>query len=129
MLKRIAGPIVGIIVCGLVIYAIEELTDRLFPGARAAAIAGDLASVPTGALVTVVAAWTVGALVGGVVATRIAERRWAAWIVAAFVVISVAVNATVIPHPAWMLMVGIILPLLAGWIASRTGPPTRAAAA
>ena len=129
MVKRILGALAGIIICGLVIFAIEWLGSRFFPGATEAAAAGDLSRVPLGALITVLVGWFVGPLVGGYVAVRIADRGWVAWIVAGFVVLGVVLNTTMIPHPLWMVVLGLLLPLLAGWIASRGRPTVTADAA
>lgn len=120
MLKRIAGILAGIIVCGLVIFAIEWTGGQIFPGAAEAAGAGDLNQVPVGALVSVLVGWFVGPLLGGMLAVRLAERGWAAWVVAAFVLLGVILNTSTIPHPLWMVVLGFLLPLAAGWIASRT---------
>lgn len=129
MLKRVLGTIAGIIICGLVIFIIEWLGGRLFPGATEAAAAGDLSRVPVGALITVLVGWFVGPLVGGYVAVRIADRGWVAWIVAGFVVLGVVLNTTMIPHPLWMVVLGLLLPLLAGWITSRARPTATPSAA
>ena len=76
MLKRVTGIVAGIVVCGFVIFAIEWVGSQLFPGAREAAGAGDLAQVPTGALIAVLVGWLVGPLLGGMLAARVAERGW-----------------------------------------------------
>ena len=129
MLKRIAGVLAGIIVCGVVIFAIEWIGNQLFPSTAEAAAAGDLSQVPTGALVAVLVGWFVGPLLGGMLAAHIAERGWAAWIVAAFVLLGVVLNASMMPHPTWMLVLGILLPIAAGWLASRTARPVPQAVA
>lgn len=118
MLKRIAGVIAGIIVAGLAVFAIEWIGHRLFP--TAGGETGEVSSMPVGTLAMVVAAWFLGTLLGGTVAARIAERGWAAWAVAAFILLGVVMNVVSRPHPLWMTIAGVALPLIAGWLASRS---------
>jgi hypothetical protein len=81
-----------------------------------------VAAMPTGALAAIVAGWTIGAFVGALIANLIARRALAGWIVAALVIAAIVVNAAMIPGPLWMPVSGILLALLAGWLASRVRP-------
>lgn len=129
MAKLILGIIAGIVTCGLVIFAIEWIAGQLFPGAAEAATRGDLSGVPIGALIGVLFGWFVGPLLGGYLAVRVAERSWTAWPIAAFVILGVILNATMIPHPLWMVALGLLLPVAAGWLASRSVRPAAGAGA
>jgi MFS family permease len=120
MLKRILGVIAGIVVAGATVFILEWIGHRVFPGNAAA---DDLGAVSPGLLAMVVAGWFLGPFIGGAVAARIADRGWAAWIVAAFILLGVLATVVSVPHPLWMTIAGVGLPLVAGWIASRFARP------
>jgi hypothetical protein len=78
-----------------------------------------MAAMPAAAKAFVLLGWFVGALAGAWTANRIAGRSLAGWIVALLVIVAGVATMVMIPHPAWMWAGGILLPLLAGWIAER----------
>ena len=82
-----------------------------------------MAAMPTAVKAMVLFAWFLGALVGAVIANRIARWSAAGWIVALLVVAAGIATMVMIPHPAWMWAGGIVLPLMAGWIAARWSTP------
>lgn len=122
VVRRVLGIIVGIVIAALVIFCVELVGSRLFPAAAAAATSGRLDGVPLGALALVVVGWAVGTALGSLAAVRLARVGWAAWAVAGFVIAGVVSNAAMFPHPVWMVAGGILLPLLAAWIVSRSAP-------
>lgn len=124
MLKRFVGAICGVVAAVLIIYLVELAGARLFPAAADVARSGSLAGVPPGALLLVVAGWTIGTAVGAWVAVAIAKVSWPAWVVAAIVVLGVVANAAIIPHPLWMVAAGIILPLAMAWLVGRSARRT-----
>lgn len=128
MLRLILGVVAGAIAGMLTITAIEALGHIIWPPPAGLdmndmdAFRAAVATMPTGALAAVVAAWTIGAFVGALVANLIARRALAGWIVVALVIAAIVANATMIPGPLWMPISGILLALLAGWLASRVRP-------
>lgn len=84
------------------------------------ALAVHIAAAPASAMLVVVAGWTLAALLGGWVAARIARhRRTAALVIGALVVLGVVANNMMIPHPLWMTIAGVLLPIPAAWLAAR----------
>jgi hypothetical protein len=71
--------------------------------------------LPTGALLFVVAAWTLGAFDGGLVAALVARDRYprvAALVPALLVMAGVAAMIVAMPaHPLWMSAAGLLLPV------------------
>lgn len=128
MLRLILGVVVGAIAGMLTISVIEMLGHVIWPPPTGVdmndmdAFRATVAAMPTGALAAIVAGWTIGAFVGALAANLIAQRALAGWIVAALVIAAIIVNATMIPGPSWMPVSGILLALLAGWLASRVRP-------
>lgn len=128
MVRLILGIVFGAIVGMLTIAAVEAIGHLIWPPPKGLdpndteAFRAVAAKMPTSALAMVVAGWTTGALVGALVANLIARRALAGWIVAGLVIAAIVANATLIPGPLWMPLSGIVLAILAGWIASRVRP-------
>ena len=71
-------------------------------------------------MLLVLIGWVLGAFLGGWVAARIARhRRAAALVIGALVVLGVVANNMMIPHPLWMTIAGVLLPIPAAWLAAR----------
>ncbi|HEV8694671.1 MAG TPA: hypothetical protein VGQ93_10910 [Lysobacter sp.] len=71
-------------------------------------------------MLVVLAGWTLGAFFGGWIAARIARHRLAAaLVIGALVLLGVIANSMLIPHPLWMTLAGIALPIPAAWVAAR----------
>ncbi|HRN61057.1 MAG TPA: hypothetical protein PK743_00975 [Luteimonas sp.] len=84
-----------------------------------------VASASTGKMLWVLMGWTVAAFVGGWVAAKISRRHrtGAALWVGALIVAGVVLNAALLPHPAWMTIAGVLLPLPVAWFAARLAAP------
>ncbi len=129
ILRSLAALVVGILVTGLVVVGVETLGHQLFPAKNPVAMdPGDVGamrdfvrSLPTGALGFVVAAWTLGAFFGSVAAIRIARSHQAilAWVIGGLTLAMAGVAMWQIPHPAWMMAAGVVLPLVAVGVAVR----------
>ena len=82
MLRSIAAAIIGVLVGALTVYFVEKIGHGLFPSpsgidvADVASLRENLARVPLGAKLMVVAAWFSGSLAGSAAAILVA-RRWA----------------------------------------------------
>ena len=128
MIRLVLGIVAGIVTGMIVISLMEMIGHAIWPpvaGMNAGdmdAVRASIAAMPLAALGFIVAGWTAGAFVGALVANLIAGRALAGWIIAGLVVVSIIANAAMIPAPIWMPASGIVLALLAGWIASRIRP-------
>lgn len=128
MVRLVLGIVAGIVTGMIVISLMEMIGHAIWPpvaGMDAGdmdAVRASIAAMPPTALGFIVAGWTAGAFVGALVANLIARRALAGWIIAGLVVVSIIANAAMIPAPIWMPASGIVLALLAGWIASRIRP-------
>ncbi len=60
-----------------------------------------------------VAGWTLGSLVGGYIAARISRlhKRGAALSIGILMVVLVIMNILMIPHPLWLSVLGVTLPV------------------
>ena len=126
MLRTVLGVVIGVISGFVTIYAIEEIGHQIWPVATElnlkdkAAAAAFLAGMPLGALLTVVAAWILGAYTAAVVGLMLAERRTLAGIVPAAMIFAATVLVLVmLPHPLWMAVGGLGGIVAAAWLADR----------
>jgi hypothetical protein len=130
----VLGVLAGLVVMFLLIAGIEMLGHRLYPPPpgidprNTADIAALLSVAPMGALGMIVVAWVVGAFGGGAVAAKV-SRYWprtAAVIVACVVVLGVVVMIRTMPHPRWMGLLGVLLPVPAALAGAWLARPRRA---
>ena len=86
------------------------------------AVAAYAPTMPWQALAIVLLSWLLAAFVGGAVAARVAapaHRTACALVIGAVEVALIAMNAVSIPHPAWMITAGLLLPIPLAWLAAR----------
>lgn len=134
-MRMVVGIIAGIVVAFLCVFAVEWIGHGLYPTPAGLDIANPadqarlMDAMPAAAKAIVLLGWFVGALAGAWTANRIAGRSLAGWVVALVAVTAGVATMLMMPHPAWMWAGGIVLPLLAGWIADRMagGRPAEAA--
>lgn len=127
MLRTILAVFAGLIVAVVTMLALEYVGMSLFPpppGTRLdneADLAALMASAPTGKLAWVLMGWTLAAFVGGWIAARLSKqhRPAAAITVGVLIVAGVILNVSMLPHPLWMTIAGVLLPIPAAWLASR----------
>ena len=124
-MRMLMGIIAGIVVAFLCIFAVEYIGHSLYPPPAGLDLSNPadqarlMAAMPATAKAFVLIAWFVGALAGAWTANRISGRSLAGWVVALLVIAGGVATMLMIPHPIWMWVGGILLPLLAGWIADR----------
>lgn len=130
MLRLIASIVGGLVIAFAIVFATDTLFHALLPSAGAmpadpsdrAAMGAYVASQPPAALFAILLGWTIAAFVGAFVAARFAERGpWPGWIVGGLFLLATAANFVLIPHPAWMVIAGVLLILIAAWAGSRVG--------
>ncbi len=127
MVRQILAVLVGILACGLVVGLVETLNLRLYPAPPGidfhdpTQVAAHVAKLPAAAFAIVLAAWALGSFAGGWMAGTI-SRHWpraCAVGVAAFMLAGVAYNVLVLPHPLWMNVLGLLLPIPAALLGAR----------
>ncbi|GAB1408203.1 hypothetical protein MASR1M8_21220 [Thermomonas brevis] len=119
MLRTLLGAVLGVVVAMLTITAVEYLGHQVYPPPPGlnpmdpADMERILGLLPAGAKWFVVAAWTCGALLGGLVAALVARHpRIAALVPALLVMTGVVMVSLQMPgHPRWMAVAGLLLPI------------------
>lgn len=123
--RTLLAVVLGIVAAGLVVAGIEAIGHALSPPppgidpSDPAAMKSLIANLPQSALVIVVLAWALGSIAGGFVAAKVSRlhKRGASLAVGIAMVLLIAVNFVAIPHPAWMMVCGVLLPVpLAAWV-------------
>ncbi len=123
-MRKLFAAIAGVITAVLTVGAIQSLGHMIFPPPPDAnlsdpdQLAAFIERLPPSALLFVVAAWLIGSFAGAVVATLVARRETIvpAMAVAAAVLFGALYSLFMIPHPLWMAVAGIALPLPFAWL-------------
>lgn len=127
MIKFIIAVMAGVLTAMIVISAVEYVSHMTFPVPAGTNPTQplDAMNLPVAALSLVVAGWTLGALIGGLVGSLMYPRgsRWTVSIVTLLLLAGIAVNGTSVPHPVWMLTAGALGVVASGavvwWFAGR----------
>lgn len=126
MIRTMLSVMLGMLVAMTMMLGLEFLGAWLFPLpvgriSDEADLARVMASAPAAKLAWVLLGWLLAAVCGGWVAARVA-RRWrigAALSVGGLLVLGVALNAWLLPHPLWMLLPGLAGPIPLAWWGGR----------
>ena len=123
-MRAALAVIVGIVVGLVASTAIGMVIGLIFPvqirmqGTGSEAAAAAFGALPTGLKIGIVLSWCGGALIGALLAKRIAGRGWAAWTVAGLFAVYVLLTVLMLPMPGWMQAVAVVAPLVGGLIAN-----------
>nr|WP_321442395.1 hypothetical protein [uncultured Hyphomonas sp.] len=129
MTRKLTGAVVGIVLAMLVVALVQTVGHYLFPEPELPAnpspqqLRDAVAAAPVGAKAMVVLSWFLGALVGVWAALRISNgaRRSALVVAGAVLLLTIAVLLSV-THPTWMVALGLLVPVLATFLATRIVP-------
>jgi hypothetical protein len=75
--------------------------------------------IPLGATLALFVGWFVGGFAGSWLAMRISGSTGPGWVVAGAVVGTAVYRAITIGDAAWVVAAGVLLPIIAAWLASR----------
>lgn len=131
MARAILGVVVGLAVAMAIIFLIEGLATAISPPPpgldlnNEADLARMVEMTGTTTRIVVVAGWLLASFIGAWVAAKIsrAHRVAAAIAVGVGIVLGVVLNVTMLPHPLWMTVPGVLLPIPLAWWAARRATP------
>ena len=131
MLRTVLGVLAGLVVAMLLIFVLEFIGMAMFPPPPGMALQNEadlarlVAESSIGKKAWVVFGWAFASLVGGWLAALISRRhrRIAALAVAVFIVAGTLMNAMVIPHPMWMNVLGVLLPVPLALLGAKLATP------
>lgn len=125
--RTILAVIAGLIIAMLVMLSVEFLSMQVSPPPPGFTLNNEadlarlveMASPASKALV--VLGWALASFLGGWVAARLSRqhRMVAALAIGVLIVIGVVFNTANIPHPLWMTVLGVLLPMPLTFAAAR----------
>lgn len=124
MFRKIIAGIVGIIVAGTLVWTVEKTGHTIYP-TPADLDTGDadvmrayIDTVPLGAMLTVAIAWFIGSFGGTFAACKIGTARPLVYVlvVGGMMFAGAAFNLTIIPHPIWFSILGIVGIFVGTWL-------------
>lgn len=133
VVRIILGLLAGAVVAMLVVGGVEFAGMSLFPVppgldlSTPEAIAANMSQIPIAAIASIAVAWTLAALTGGFIATKITRKGWATWVVAAILSAAALYNLTTIPSPIWLWVCGLLGIAAGGYFGGRLGAAAQAA--
>ena len=133
MLRLIAAVVAGVLVGIVVTAGVEMIGHQLFPHAGGldlhdpAHARTAIASLPAGALWFVVGGWFFGGLAAGWVAGSIEHSHVAAAIAGGVLMGACTSTMLSIPHPLWMWVIGVLLPIPSALLGASLAPKRKSA--
>ncbi|MBD3769236.1 MAG: hypothetical protein IE925_03750 [Rhodobacterales bacterium] len=129
MTRKLIGAVVGVVLAMLVVAIVQMVGHLLYPepelpeNPSPQQLREAMEAVPFGANFMKVLSWFFGTLIGVWTALRISNgaRRSALVVAAAVLLLTIAVLLSV-AHPTWMVAGGLLLPILATFLATRIEP-------
>ncbi len=127
MTRKIIAVLLGIITAFASVAGIEALGHAIYPPPidldmnDTEKMAEYMQLAPLGALLSVLAAWTIATLVGGVVAGKVSGEKPLVFasIIGALMMAASVSTLIMIPHPTWFSITAIVLIILATLLAGR----------
>lgn len=118
MVRSILAVLAGVLVMGITVAAVQWLGHSIFPPPPGVdptnhdAMIALISSMPVMALAFVLIAYAFGTFLGAYTAATIslAHRRGVALVVATVMLALIAMNFAMIPHPTWMVVLGVLIP-------------------
>lgn len=120
MLRKIFAVIGGMIVGNLIIFLMEAINHYHYPLPKGVtyenkeAFSKYVESLPTDAMLMIIAGYVIGAFAAGFVSTKIAKdgKPYYAIICGALLLTAIIWNFTMLPTPTWMWISGILAPFI-----------------
>ncbi len=117
MIRNLAGLATGLGVGIVTVMAVEGIGNQLYPPPAGYDLtSGSAETLPFETLVWPVIGWFLGAAAGTWVAVRVSGERWPGWAIVLCVLAATILNLALITHPIWVIVAGVIAPLLGGWL-------------
>jgi hypothetical protein len=105
MLRKISATVVGVLAAFSCVLLVETIGHSIWPISLDDGKKMDLAALPVGALIFVLAGWVLAVFVGVALAAAIAKGQspWPPRITSVLFLGACAFNLTAIAHPTWFL--------------------------
>ena len=129
MFRKIIAGIVGFFVAGVIVWIVQKIGHTIYPTPADLDVGNTdvmrayIDTLPLGALLTVALAWFLGSLGGTFAACRIGSARPLIYllVVGGMMFAGAAFNLTIIPHPIWFSILGIVGIFVGAWLGMTLG--------
>ena len=127
--RKIGAGILGIAVAVALVWVVETIGHSIYPP-PADLDTGDMDvmrayvdTLPLGALLSVAAAWFIGSFGGTFVACKVGTARPLVYVlvVGGMMFAGAAFNLTIIPHPMWFSILGVVGIFVGAWLGMTLG--------
>ncbi len=125
IVRKVVAVIAGLVVAMLVVMVTEGAGHAIFPPPEGLDItkpedqARLMEVIPLGAKIAVVVAWFLGAMAGAATAMAVGRHALPGWIVGLVLVALSLFTTQMFPHPLWMMVAAVALPLAGVLVAKR----------
>lgn len=127
MLRLISSVVGGLLLAFVIVLATDAAFHSFSPAPTTAPDPSDqeamrlyVASQPTGVLIALLVGWGVAVFTGSAVASRFGDQReLPGWIVTGLFLLATLFNFIMVQHPIWMVVAGVAVILITGWLGSR----------
>lgn len=127
--KKIGAGIAGVIVAMVFVWLVQRVGHAVYPPPPgldvndAGAMTAYIETLPIGAFLFVIASYFFGTFGGTFLACRIAgsQPMLFAGLVGGLMLIAMAMNIAMIPHPTWFVVAAIIAIIVAAWLGQLSG--------
>ena len=123
IIRAIVAIVAGVLVAGIVVGILEMVGHLIFPPPEGIDPTNPddqarlMEVIPLGAKIAVVVAWFAGSFVGAAVAMMIGKKAFHGGVVAGLMVAGSLATTQIFPHPMWMMVAAVLLPILAAFLA------------
>lgn len=127
--RRIGGVVAGLVIAFAIVMATELIPHQLYPPPAGfdqsdfTQVKAYVSTLPTTALVIVLAGWLVATVAGTSVAAGIGKSRVPAYVVGALLLCAGVYNALAIPQPVWFSAVSLVIYIVGAMIGARIAVP------
>ena len=118
MIRTLGGIVVGMAAAISLIMITEAIGNQIAPSRLVTTDDGEIAPPFLLSLLPLIGAF-LGATIGGFIAIKVSDRAWTAWAIAGAVLAATIFNFALMGFPVWVMIVGVIMPMLGGWLAQR----------
>ena len=127
--RKILAGVVGVLTAVALVWLVETVGHAIWPPpddldfGDADVMRAYVDTLPLGALLSVAAAWFIGSLGGTFVACRLGTARPLVYmlVVGGMMFAGAAVNLTIIPHPIWFSVLGVVGIFVGTWLGMTLG--------
>ena len=116
-LRSAIAAIIGIVVAFGLIWLAQYAGSEISPDVYDPN-SGEIL-IPVGSTIALIIGWFIGTFAGGWLAMRVSAGSGPGWIVAGAVIGAALYRAVTLADSWWIMVLGVAVPLVAGWLAQR----------